>query len=464
MIVDNNGAIKERLSFNPWGERRKPNWTEATTEIESISNRGFTGHEMDDEIGLVNMNARIYDPIIGRFLSPDALIPQPNDLQSYNRYSYVRNNPLSFTDPTGHFRVPGSSCGRFCTYHFENGSFYKVHSYKPCQLSGDCRGVGAEQKTITEKVKVTDPGLIRHLGARIGVAQEIITNHGGLHRGNTKGYRNQYRAQAAAEAGCPSCSWEQVLGLWRASGQSARFNALVDKAQAANDLYLMLKRQARKRYRFQVIQLAVIYAAPEIALAGPNATAGQIAGEIIKDVAIDQALGIASDITGLPLDTAYAIYNIADAVNKTRTNKGISEQTKVNERSMAACACPNTPYPNYDYDVYVSGGVSVGPKYKVGPIELNANLNATVTIDTAGNLNVTESAGLSGSISGTNISGNASGNFDLDLNTGNVTGGLDFSISSGGSNVSSGTFGFGATTTPYGGLYGEFGIRWTKVN
>ena len=102
VIVDDNGHIVERLSFNPWGERRNSDWNEATSEIVSRTNRGFTGHEMDDEIGLINMNARIYDPVIGWFLSPDALIPSPTDLQSYNRYSYVRNNPLSFTDPSGH--------------------------------------------------------------------------------------------------------------------------------------------------------------------------------------------------------------------------------------------------------------------------------------------------------------------------------------------------------------------------
>jgi RHS repeat-associated protein len=58
-------------------------------------------HEHIDEMGIINMNGRIYDPLIGRFMSADPTIPHPYILQSFNRYSYVRNNPLKRTDPTG---------------------------------------------------------------------------------------------------------------------------------------------------------------------------------------------------------------------------------------------------------------------------------------------------------------------------------------------------------------------------
>ncbi len=49
------------------------------------------------------MNGRVYDPDLGRFLSADSIVQFPNNSQSYNRYSYVLNNPLSYTDPSGHF-------------------------------------------------------------------------------------------------------------------------------------------------------------------------------------------------------------------------------------------------------------------------------------------------------------------------------------------------------------------------
>lgn len=64
--------------------------------------RGYTGHEHLEGAGLIHMNGRVYDPDIGRFLSPDPFIPQPTFSQSYNRYSYVLNNPLSYTDPSGY--------------------------------------------------------------------------------------------------------------------------------------------------------------------------------------------------------------------------------------------------------------------------------------------------------------------------------------------------------------------------
>lgn len=60
-------------------------------------------HEHLDEMGIIHMNGRVYDPLIGRFMSADPFIQSPMDLQSYNRYAYVRNNPLTMSDPTGHF-------------------------------------------------------------------------------------------------------------------------------------------------------------------------------------------------------------------------------------------------------------------------------------------------------------------------------------------------------------------------
>lgn len=66
---------------------------------EPVTTRGYTGHEMIDTVGLVHMNGRVYDPILGRFLSADTFIQAPEYTQSFNRYSYVINNPLSATNP-----------------------------------------------------------------------------------------------------------------------------------------------------------------------------------------------------------------------------------------------------------------------------------------------------------------------------------------------------------------------------
>lgn len=59
------------------------------------TDRGFTLHEHLDEIGVIHMNARVYDPLIGRFMSADSIIPNPFDMKAFNRYSYGYNNPLA---------------------------------------------------------------------------------------------------------------------------------------------------------------------------------------------------------------------------------------------------------------------------------------------------------------------------------------------------------------------------------
>ncbi len=102
VITDESGAVVERLSFAAFGSRRNADWSDATGLITSqYTTRGFTGHEQLDEVGLVHMNGRVYDPVLGRFLSADPQVQFPKASQSFNRYSYVHNNPLSYTDPSG---------------------------------------------------------------------------------------------------------------------------------------------------------------------------------------------------------------------------------------------------------------------------------------------------------------------------------------------------------------------------
>ena len=59
-------------------------------------------HEHHYDFNLINMNGRMYDPLVGRMLSPDIVIQNPEYSQSYNRYSYCFNNPLRFIDPSGY--------------------------------------------------------------------------------------------------------------------------------------------------------------------------------------------------------------------------------------------------------------------------------------------------------------------------------------------------------------------------
>jgi RHS repeat-associated protein len=105
-ILNQSGGIVVRESFTPFGRRRGVNWSgipssSQLTTIGANTRRGFTDHEHLDNLGLVHMNGRVYDPHIGRFLSADPGVTAPFNGQSLNRYSYVWNNPLSLVDPSG---------------------------------------------------------------------------------------------------------------------------------------------------------------------------------------------------------------------------------------------------------------------------------------------------------------------------------------------------------------------------
>ncbi|MBV4009806.1 RHS repeat-associated core domain-containing protein, partial [Phocaeicola coprocola] len=103
-VADNEGNIIEENSFDAWGSRRAPDTQEiyTGTEVPSLmTGRGFTGHEHLDGFGLVHMNARLYDPILGRFLSPDPYVQLPDFTQAMNRYGYCMNRPLCYVDKNG---------------------------------------------------------------------------------------------------------------------------------------------------------------------------------------------------------------------------------------------------------------------------------------------------------------------------------------------------------------------------
>lgn len=102
-------AKQQIFSYDSWGQRRDAQtWlaysdSGGTYHKSTETNRGYTSHEMLDEMGLINMNGRVYDSEIGRFLSADPHVQAPENSQNYNRYAYVLNNPLSYTDPSGYF-------------------------------------------------------------------------------------------------------------------------------------------------------------------------------------------------------------------------------------------------------------------------------------------------------------------------------------------------------------------------
>ncbi len=108
LVTDAAGAVVQRMAYDAWGKRRNPNGSaDPTGSLESsgLPNRGYTDHEHLEELGLIHMNGRLYHPLIARMVSADPLVSDMFSGQALNRYSYVDNNPLTYTDPTGYLKL-----------------------------------------------------------------------------------------------------------------------------------------------------------------------------------------------------------------------------------------------------------------------------------------------------------------------------------------------------------------------
>jgi len=95
LITDESGSQIALYEYRPFGAVSSQSGT-YTTDIK------FTG-KIQDDTGLYYCGARYYDPVIGRFISPDTIVQAPQDPQTLNRYAYCRNNPVKYIDPTGRF-------------------------------------------------------------------------------------------------------------------------------------------------------------------------------------------------------------------------------------------------------------------------------------------------------------------------------------------------------------------------
>jgi RHS repeat-associated protein len=110
-ILKDTGAIEVRLAYDAYGDRRNPTTGSGEPtqsewdKIYATTHRGYTEHEHLDDFQMLHMNGRILDSLSGRVLSADPFIPNPRSTQDYNRYSYVNNNPLRYTDPSGFKKV-----------------------------------------------------------------------------------------------------------------------------------------------------------------------------------------------------------------------------------------------------------------------------------------------------------------------------------------------------------------------
>ena len=119
-VVNKSGTPVFKATYDAWGYQ-------SVTKNQIGFHRGYTGHEMLPDFCLINMNGRMYDPAIGRFLSPDNYIQLDGFSQSYNRYSYCLNNPLKYSDPSGELAwfvpvIAGAIIGAYTGASIQSGT------------------------------------------------------------------------------------------------------------------------------------------------------------------------------------------------------------------------------------------------------------------------------------------------------------------------------------------------------
>ena len=164
-ITNSSGSVVQELSYDAWGRLRNPaNQTVYAPGSEPVLflGRGYTGHEHLTQFGLINMNARLYDPVLGRFLSPDPYVQDPFFSQNFNRYAYCINNPLLYTDPDGEF---------FLGYAF--GFLRGLFSSKPWQCFEKGWQGGVNEVKIYAGLFVSDPN--KNFGERVWEVTSRLT-------------------------------------------------------------------------------------------------------------------------------------------------------------------------------------------------------------------------------------------------------------------------------------------------
>ncbi|HNT25669.1 MAG TPA: RHS repeat-associated core domain-containing protein [Anaerolineales bacterium] len=148
VVTDPGGVILSATRYDPWGELRAVSGPSQTSY-------GYTGQRAEKGLGLYFYGARFYDPQLSRFLSADSIIPQQQGVQAWDRFAYVNNNPLKYTDPSGHAMtqcgLDGQDCGASASqvayetkqYYYENCSNGYGGGCPTVELIGENQAMGA---------------------------------------------------------------------------------------------------------------------------------------------------------------------------------------------------------------------------------------------------------------------------------------------------------------------------------
>ena len=224
-VTNPGGTVTLRFRFDAWGNRDCLSVAGIVISCSSTNTgganntgseeRGFTGHEMLVEVGLIHMNGRLFDPAIARFTQADPIIQAPLNSQNYNRYSYVLNNPLVYTDPSGYsfwtkVRKPVAAVAiMVATYGM--GSSIAAASYEATAIATDAAvtagGTSAEAGAAA----------MAAAGTAAGNISAAFTMAGGFASGGVTGGNNESAVlgafQAMASMGIGDATGHGVLDI-----------------------------------------------------------------------------------------------------------------------------------------------------------------------------------------------------------------------------------------------------------
>ena len=165
VVTDSAGNVVFERTYDPWGNVRTSTGTADTDRL-------FTGQRFDAATGLYYYNARYYDPTLGRFISPDTIVPGVGNPQAWNRYAYVVNNPLRYTDPSGHLAQCVVGAAVDGTYNLITRSEYTSAEIAVSAGLGCATAVVAQ--VATKVVKPIAGPVARFFGKLFGLGDDAV--------------------------------------------------------------------------------------------------------------------------------------------------------------------------------------------------------------------------------------------------------------------------------------------------
>lgn len=331
LITNEIAQVIESRSYDAFGAlRNAADWSDLASNVAPFSNitqQGYTAHEELVDVGLIHMNGRVYDPSIGRFVSADPTLQYPDVGQALNRYSYVINNPLSITDPTGFgfFKKIG---------HWFGKAFHQLgHA-----VSQGLRSVG--QALVKNAI----------VQMAIRVAFDAIVAPAVCGPGAPGCMKVLDMAYSAVMAKLQGASWGQVLE------QAASRYFLDQGMKIAGDLFPAAKMPIQNALAHGVVGGAYNVMNHEKFL--PGFAAGAAAGlfetrvpahSTIAQLATSGVGGLASKLSGGSFSSGYAIGNAGYLYNKNPHDwkpESILEGSKPDPCGSAPCLRPYYPGSN----------------------------------------------------------------------------------------------------------------------